>query len=70
MKEAVFHFSDGSYYHIRPDGVGDTIFGSEAHKQMYAIMERERLIKRNLTFLEKINLILVTSPLYERNRKV
>lgn len=42
IPEVTITFNDGSSYTVRPNGIGDTIFGDFAHKIMYELDNKER----------------------------
>lgn len=58
MEEFEVKFFDGGYYTVRPDGIGDTIFGAFAHKVMWAMGEYGRKLGRHPHFQEKIKFII------------
>jgi pyridoxal/pyridoxine/pyridoxamine kinase len=61
IQEVTFKFEDGSTYTARPNGVGDSICGSMAHKVMYAWSEHERADRGSvyaLTMDDKVQFIL------------
>lgn len=56
--EVEFKFDKDNTYTIRFDESGDTIFGMNAHKVMYAMWDHERKGNNKLSAIERVNFIL------------